>query len=120
VVFFHDPSESVRNLMQSFLPYGAPPVNLEETLARIRADAIKSLQQKVNSFKRQGIYCDYKLVENAGAPARGISSESEKGYSLVIMGTHGRNFLLNSFFGSTTRETILQSKIPVIIVHSVK
>src|ERR1700693_379785 len=108
VVFLHDPSESVKNLMQSFLPYGAPPVNLEETLTRIRTDAIKSLKQKVNSFKRQGISSDYKLVENAEATAGGILSESKKGYSLVIMGTHGRNFLLKIFFGSTAREKILR------------
>lgn len=120
VVFLHDLSDSVNNLMQTFLPYGAPPVNLEETIARIRAYAIKSLKQKVNSFKKQGISCDYKLIEDAGPPARGLLSESKKGYSLVIMGTHGRNFLLNSFFGSTDRETILHSRIPVIIVRSIK
>jgi nucleotide-binding universal stress UspA family protein len=89
-------------------------------LAEIQREANESLQQKVSSFNKRGVYCAYKLEGKAVPPARAILKEAEQGYSIVVMGTHGRNVLLSGFFGSTARETILNAKIPVITVHSGK
>jgi nucleotide-binding universal stress UspA family protein len=49
-----------------------------------------------------------------------VHEECASGYSFAIMGTRGRNALLNAFFGSTAREAVLNATIPVIIVHSGK
>lgn len=97
---------------------GWVPVNLDEILAGIREDAIESVKQKVRFFEKHAVPCEYKVEDNATTSACAVYQEGERGYSIIVMGTHGRNALLTAFFGSTARETILNASIPVITVQS--
>jgi nucleotide-binding universal stress UspA family protein len=118
VFLFHCLWDSYRAIMENSMVPGTVPFNLDEILARIREDAIESMKQKVRFFQKHSVPCEYKVEEKAITSACAVYQECERAYSIVVMGTHGRNALLNAFFGSTARETILNASIPVIIVHS--
>jgi nucleotide-binding universal stress UspA family protein len=118
VVLLHDLWDKFRVVQENVLAYGMILANLDEMLAEIQKEAGESLQKKVSSFKKRGVSCTSKLESEAVPPASAILKEAEQGYSIVVMGTHGRNVLQNAFFGSTARKTILNAKIPVITVRS--
>ena len=121
IVLFHYLGESFRKIVSdSSMVSGWVPINLDEFLAGIQEDAIKKIEQKVRFFEKQGVPCYYKVDDKQISSACAIYQEGKRGYSFVIMGTHGRNALLNAYFGSTARETILNASIPVITVHSIK
>jgi len=121
IVLFHCLGESFRRIVTDCsMVAGWVPFNLEEILAGIQEDAIKAIEQKARFFEKHKVPCYYKVDDKRIPSACSIYQEGEKDYSFVVMGTHGRNALLNAFFGSTARETILNASIPVITVHSVK
>ena len=118
VVLFHCLWDSINAMLVNSAFSGLVAFDLDEILAETRKDAVESMKQKVNFYQKHGVLCEYKIEEKAIVSACGVYQEGESGYSLVIMGTRGKNALLNAFFGSTARETILKSPIPVITVHS--
>jgi nucleotide-binding universal stress UspA family protein len=121
VFLFHCLGDVYRAIIRdSYTVSGWVPLNLDEILTQIRDDSRQSMEQKVRFFQSRGVPCDYKIEEKDVVASCSVYQESEHGYSLVVMGTHGRNMLLEAFLGGTARETILNSSIPVITVHSVK
>jgi nucleotide-binding universal stress UspA family protein len=97
---------------------GMAAFNINEIIAESRDDAVDAMKRKTSFFRKHGVLCDYKVEEKAITSSCAVYQECESGCSIVVMGTHGRNALLNAFFGSTARETILNAAIPVVIVHS--
>jgi nucleotide-binding universal stress UspA family protein len=121
VFLFHCLGDSYRTIVRDCsMVSGWVPVNLDEVLSGIRNDSRQSLEQKVSLFQSRDVLCEYKINEKDIAASCAVYQEGESGFSLIVMGTHGRNMLLEAYLGSTARETIMNSSIPVIIVHSGK
>lgn len=118
VVLFNCLADSMRAIMETSAYAGTAPFNFDGIITMIRDEAAATLKQKARFFQKHGIPCEYKVEENAVISACAVYQEAENNYSIIVMGTHGRNALLNAFFGSTARETILNASIPVITVHS--
>jgi nucleotide-binding universal stress UspA family protein len=118
VVLFHCLADSIRAIMETSAFSGMVPFNFDEIISEMREEAASSLKRKTRFFQDRGVPCEYKIEDTVVVSACAVYQEAEKGYSIVVMGTHGRNALLNAFFGSTARETILNASIPVITVHS--
>ncbi len=118
VVFFNCLADTMRTIMETSAYAGTAPFNFSEITTQIKDEATLSLKQKVHYFQKYGISCEYKVEDNAVISACAVYQEAENNYSIIVMGTRGRNALLNAFFGSTARETILNASIPVITVHS--
>ena len=51
-----------------------------------------------------------------GAPDVALAREARRGYSLIILGSHGRNFAATVLLGSTTERVIARSSVPVLTV----
>jgi nucleotide-binding universal stress UspA family protein len=118
-VLFHCIGDSYRVIIHdSSMVSGWVPINLDGILAKIRNDAIQSMKQKADLFQKHDVPCEYKIEDKPIPSSFAVYQESDKGYSFVVMGTHGRNVVLEAFFGSTARETILNAPIPVITVQS--
>ncbi len=117
VVLFNCLADSMRAIMETAAYAGTAIFNFEEIFAQIRDDAVTALKQKALFFQKHGIPCAYKVDDSAVISACAVYEEAEKSFSLIVMGTHGRNAVLNAFFGSTARETILNASVPVITVH---
>ncbi len=119
VFMFHCLGDSYRAIIRdSGTVSGWVPLNLDQVLSQIRDDSVKSLEQKVRFFQSRGVACDYRINEKVVVASCAVYQEADFGYSFIIMGTHGRNMLLEAYLGSVARETILNSSIPVITVHS--
>jgi nucleotide-binding universal stress UspA family protein len=119
ILLFHCLGDSYRAINRaSSTVSGWIPLNLGEILTQLRNGSCHTMKQKVRYFESRGVRCEYKIVEKDVVASCAVYQEGDHGYSLVIMGTHGRNILLEAFLGSTARETILNSPIPVITVHS--
>ncbi len=121
IVLFHCLGDSYRIIVQECSTVsGWVPINLDEILDDTRKNAVRSLKQKTEYFRRHGVPCEYKIEDTPITSSCAVSQEGNRGYSFIVMGTHGRNVLLEAYFGSTARETILSASIPVIVVHSGK
>jgi nucleotide-binding universal stress UspA family protein len=120
VTLFHCLWDSINAIMVSTAYSGMAAFNISEIIAESRDDAADAMKRKTGFFRKHGVPCDYKIEDKAITSTCAVFQECESGYSIVVMGSHGRNALLSAFFGSTARETILNATIPVIIVHSGK
>ncbi len=119
VVLFYCLGDNYRTIVHdSSMVSGWVPINFSEILDEIRNDALQSLKKKVDFFQKHGVMCEYKMEDEPSISSCAVYQESGRGYSFVVMGTHGRNVLLESYFGSTARETILNAPVPVITVHT--
>ena len=118
VTLFHCLWDSINATMVGTAHYGMAAFNINGIIDESRDDALDFMKRKTSLFQNHGVPCDYKIEDEAITSMCAVYQECENGYSCVVMGTHGRNALLNAFFGSTARETILNATIPVIVVHS--
>ena len=118
VTLFHCLWDSIKAIIVNTAYSGWAAFNLDNVLTESRGTAVETMKGKAGFFQKHGVRCDYKIEERALTSLCAVYQEGESGYSMVVMGTHGRNALLNAFFGSTARETILNAPIPVIVVHS--
>jgi nucleotide-binding universal stress UspA family protein len=117
VTLFHCLWDSINAVMVASAYSTMSTFDIDQVIAASRSDAIDALKRKQTFFRKRGVQCEYRIEEKALTSSCAVYQESE-GHSLVVMGTHGRNILLESFFGSTARETILHAAVPVIVVHS--
>jgi nucleotide-binding universal stress UspA family protein len=118
VTLFHCLWDSINAIIVNTAYAGMAAYDLEMVIDRSRDEAIEAMKRKVSYFEKRGVACGYKVEEKALTSLCAVYQESESGYAFVVMGTHGRNALLNAFLGSTARETILHAAVPVITVHS--
>jgi nucleotide-binding universal stress UspA family protein len=91
-------------------------------MAQIFGDLCKDSQQKLAKLRkdlaRQGLVCHTVSDARAAFAYRSILRHLAKFQAdLVVMGTHGRTLIGKAFFGSTTRQTILNSPVPVVTVR---
>jgi nucleotide-binding universal stress UspA family protein len=117
VTLFHCLWDSINAVLVTSAYSGMSAFDIDEIITASRSDAIAALERKQAFFRKRGVQCECRLEEKALTSSCAVYRESE-GHSLVVMGTHGRNIVLESFFGSTARETILHAEVPVIVVHS--
>ncbi len=77
------------------------------------------LKKRQKSIEKAGVECKVILETRSGTSYRAIvrTVEREEG-TIVVTGTQGRGLLGQAFFGSTARQTILRSPVPVVIVRS--
>lgn len=120
VKMFHCLWDSINAMIMNTAYSGMAAFNIDEIIDESRDAAVEAMKRKTSFFQKNGVACEYKVEDQAITSTCAVHQECESGYSIVVMGTRGRNALLNTFFGSTARETILNAAIPVIIVHSGK
>jgi nucleotide-binding universal stress UspA family protein len=120
VTLFHCLWDSINAISVNAAYSGMAAFNIDEMISSSRESAVDALKRKTDFIRKHGVACDYKIQEEATTSLCAVHEECKGGYSFAIMGTRGRNALLNAFFGSTAREAVLNATIPVIIVHSGK
>jgi nucleotide-binding universal stress UspA family protein len=119
VVLYHCLGDSHRLITNDCaMVSGWTPINMDEILDGIRTDAVRAMKQKAEYMRSRGVACEYQIDDEPLTSSCAVYQESAKGYSSVIMGTRGRNVMLEAYFGSTARETILHAPVPVITVRA--
>jgi nucleotide-binding universal stress UspA family protein len=98
-------------------PEGAKAVS--ELFTDLNKSSRNLLLKKQKVIEKAGIECKMFLDTKSVFAFRAILNEIKReNANLVIAGTHGRTLLSQAFFGSTVRQTVLKSPVPVVVVKS--
>lgn len=68
------------------------------------------------SFSREGISVDTKIIRGVAALEGIVQIANEIGADLIIMGSHGRTGVKKMMLGSVAQNVLTQSPVPVLIV----
>ncbi|MGE3975517.1 MAG: universal stress protein [Bdellovibrionales bacterium] len=119
LVLLHCPFQGKDPMIQIALgtPEGQKAVaDLFKNLHKSALDKMRRRQKKIQAM---GIHCEMFLEEGFVFAERAVAKTiKEQKPDLVITGTNARTLVGQAYFGSTARQTILQSPIPVIVVKS--
>ncbi|MFM6926905.1 MAG: universal stress protein [Bdellovibrio sp.] len=117
VVLIHSLLETLRTADQYAAASGTTFLN-QSTIDTLTTKTNEALMKKVNLFKTSGVKCSFIVNTNEPTSQNALIAESKNGYRYLVMGTHGRSSFVRAFLGSTAKETILNSPIPVIAIRS--
>jgi nucleotide-binding universal stress UspA family protein len=87
-----------------------------------RDDRADNLREKKNLLKKYERILEEKGVETEGLLVQGATAQTllEKAHELdidlIVLGDHKHGFLFNAFIGSTSKEVMEKSRIPVLII----
>lgn len=79
-------------------------------------NAKERLEDIKQSFVRDGIPVDIKLVHGVSPTEGIIQVANEISADLIIMGSHGRTGIQKMMLGSVAKNVLTQSPIPVLVV----
>lgn len=98
-----------------FVGYGVGPQNVRDSLAKIFHKEHQKLQQICSELRTEGVVCTGILAQ--GQTAETIINESKKlSVDIIVIGSHGKGLAHNLFLGSTSKEVLHKSNIPVLLV----
>ncbi len=110
--------------MEKIISLHMPPEHVEP-LYKENVDLITKRIEK-----RAKVFCE-KVLDNDPEPQKRITSievcrgepseeilkkTDELGCDIIVMGTHGKGFLRETFLGSTDRKVIRSSRVPLFII----
>ena len=79
-------------------------------------NAQNRLAEIEQSFSREGIQVDTKIIRGVAASEGIVQIANEIGADLIIMGSHGRTGVKKMMLGSVAQNVLTQSPVPVLIV----
>ena len=79
-------------------------------------NAQNRLAEIQQSFSREGISVDTKIIRGVAASEGIVQIANEIGADLIIMGSHGRTGVKKMMLGSVAQNVLTQSPVPVLIV----
>ena len=79
-------------------------------------NAQNRLAEIQQSFSREGISVDTKIIRGVAASEGIVQLANEIGADLIIMGSHGRTGVKKMMLGSVAQNVLTQSPVPVLIV----
>lgn len=79
-------------------------------------NAQNRLAELQQSFSREGISVDTKIIRGVAASEGIVQIANEIGADLIIMGSHGRTGVKKMMLGSVAQNVLTQSPVPVLIV----
>jgi nucleotide-binding universal stress UspA family protein len=94
--------------------YGIPASVVNELAGRLEQEGERVVSDAEAVFKEEGLTVDTKTIRGK-EPAEAILDESEKGYSLIVMGGHGENEKETYALGSVTKNVMRHTKCPTLI-----
>jgi len=98
-----------------FVGYDVGPQYIRTTRAEDLKKEHKMLQQMAEDIEAKGITAESLLVQ--GPTVKMILEEMEKlKIDLIVLGHVEHAFLYNAFFGSTAKEILKKSKIPLLVI----
>ncbi len=119
VLLVHALADGYPPAIQAGLTGTAPLREMQIIFDELRTNALSGLKKKALAFQKAGVSCDIRLDEkalSAGEALLKVSQEAKA--SAIVVGTHGRTRLGTAFFGSTVRDLIIASPVPVHVLRS--
>lgn len=117
VLFPYDRSRSAENALRFFInSFKAVTESLVMMTAEAKGMDSDSLKEEQQFLQEHGI--EAKMLFSEGSPVEEVleTAESEKS-DMIMIGSHGRNKIVDYILGSTTAHVLRKSRVPVLIVY---
>ncbi|HKD10444.1 MAG TPA: universal stress protein [Thermoanaerobaculia bacterium] len=95
----------------------------EDRTALVRLEP-KLLRRRLDAHYRQRLAAAAGRIPGAGMlllrgwPAIELARVAARGFDMIVVGSRGRSEMRMAFLGSTTREILRRSRVPVLVVES--
>ena len=83
----------------------------------IKKHATSVLDRVANAAKQAGVPCDTVQVQHVQPYEAIITTATDRGCDLIVMGSHGRSGLSAVVLGSVTNKVLTYTKVPVLVVQ---
>ncbi len=94
---------------------------LKDIEAKLKAEAMKKLESRVEAIKQSFKTDNVKPVVKIGIPWKEIvKTADEEDVSLIMLPSHGRLGFTHEFMGSTTIRVLKKTTKPVLIIKTAK
>ncbi len=117
VTLLHNAWHTYKLMEDVAIQAGAIPLIFEETIQTIERKSRETLSEKRKTFEDQGIKCHIVLDIEPHSVEESVLSLQENRYSLLIMGSRTRNRVVTAVWGSTLRDMLAKSSLPIIAVR---
>lgn len=117
VLIVHSIGEQIMKIRENLYSTGYIPFNIEKMFSQMVDDAQRAIQKKTRDWVKQGLNATSLLIAKEESIEKSLKDLRPSKAGLIVMGTHGRNKIVSSFLGSTTRKFLLTSPVPVIVVR---
>ena len=98
-----------------FVGYEVDTQQMRKVTAQRYYQEMCDLEAVEKKFKEKGISCEAFLIQ--GSTAETILHEAEKlDIDMLVLGSHGKNFMERVLLGSTSAEIVRKSTVPMLIV----
>ncbi len=95
--------------------YAIDPAEIRDNIAQRFHNEHQNLQRYATDLRDQGVECKALMIQ--GETVDTIQKEADKLQAdFIIAGSHGKGLLGQILLGSTSKELIRQSRIPVMLV----
>lgn len=113
-------SQAVRAQMESFLDENQLKKIFDEKIAY----TIELIEKRLKKFCEEELADDPKAADRVesievceGFPPDDILEKANKwGCDAIVMGTHGKGIIANTFLGSTAKRVLRRARIPIFII----
>jgi nucleotide-binding universal stress UspA family protein len=75
------------------------------------------LDRVANAAEQAGVPCDTVQVQHVQPYEAIITTATDRGCDLIVMGSHGRSGLSAVVLGSVTNKVLTYTKVPVLVVQ---
>lgn len=120
ITALHGVGDQILKARATLYGSGYVPFDMDSMFTELTHEASKSMNKRVLKWKSKGLKIKPVLDMKEQSIEKAFLSQVQKGYDFVILGTHGRGNFLSAFLGSTARQVIQTSPIPVFVVRGTK
>ena len=127
----HDARLVILHIFELFSTAARSQIELyfdEEFRKKIFHERVEETKERIK--KRLRVFCEKELQDYPGAENRVIAIEVSEGFpaeeilskaqenacDAIIMGTHSKGIIANTFLGSTAKRVLRRTRIPVFII----
>lgn len=114
VTLIHNTWRTYKSMEDAAIQAGAVPLIFEETIQTIERQSREALLAKQKFFEEHGVECEFILDTEARSVAESVIAVQEGNYSLLFMGSRTKNRFVTAVWGSTLRDTLSLTRLPVI------
>lgn len=117
LTFFYNLADTLETAAKFGYGAGEMLPSLDTVLKDIKNDVQATMEKKINRLREKGLDCDSHIEVKSSDVASTLAKICES-KTLAFMGHQTHGFIASTILGSNARSMIMNSKVPVAIVHS--
>lgn len=114
----HSVGHKISHLKEMMYSHRVSTHSVDNILKEIGERAEVDLDTKIRQLQNKEVNVQGLLLKEEEDLSASINNVAAEKYDIIVMGTHSRSKILTAFLGSTARNLVLSSQVPVLIVRS--